>query len=181
MQEHKIMRERKKKTSPGFVQTCSVSRRHQCHSWSTRCWAAGLRSWHSSAFSAFHTPGRGAPGPSAWTWHPACTSWQIPHKSVSPVPRQNPSHPAQGRTQWRGSGREREEAGGCDKKDKDGVRLIISQSTKKNEKSRTRERVVRTLSFPLLKAHTDVWYPEWPRSTNTTFLAFSSGAGRSCL
>lgn len=38
-----------------------------------------------------------------------------------------------------------------------------------------------TLSLPLLKAHTDVWYPEWPRSTNTTFLAFSSGAGRSCL
>lgn len=40
---------------------------------------------------------------------------------------------------------------------------------------------LRTLSLPLLKAHTDVWYPEWPRSTNTTFLAFSSGAGRSCL
>lgn len=38
-----------------------------------------------------------------------------------------------------------------------------------------------TLSLPLLKAHTDVWYPEWPRSTNTTFLAFSSGPGRSCL
>lgn len=49
------------------------------------------------------------------------------------------------------------------------------------EKFRIHDSVLRTLSFPLLKAHTDVWNPEWPRSTNTTFLAFSSGVGRSCL
>lgn len=114
-----------RKNLKSLVQTYSVSQRRQCHSWSTQCWAAGLKSWHSSAFSAFHTPGRGEPGLSAWTWHPACTSWQIPHKSVSPVPRQNPSHPARGRTLLRGPERNREEANGWYKQD--ATDLIIRQ------------------------------------------------------
>lgn len=86
-----------------LLPTGSVSQRRQCHSWSTRCWVAGLRSWHSWVFSAFHTPGRVWPGPSAWTWHQACTSWQIPHRNTSPVPRQSPFLPALDHKLWRGS------------------------------------------------------------------------------
>lgn len=38
-----------------------------------------------------------------------------------------------------------------------------------------------TFSFPLLKAQMETWYAECPISTKTTFLGFSSKAGRSCL
>ena len=82
--------------------TCSVFQTRRCHSWSTRCWAAGQRSWRSSLFSVFHTPGRAGPEPWASSWHRACTSCQIPHRSVSPAPHQSPFLPTLGHTLWQG-------------------------------------------------------------------------------
>lgn len=85
--------------------TCSFFQRHQCHSWSTRYWVAGLMSWHSLAFSAFHTPGRAEPRPLALTWRQACTCCQIPHRNALPEPHQSLFLPVLGQKQWTVSGR----------------------------------------------------------------------------
>lgn len=88
-----------------FRWTCSFSQWRQCHSWSTRYWAAGLMSWHSWAFSVFRTPGRAEPKPLALSWHQACTCWRIPHRNVLPAPHQSLFLPVPGRKQWPISGR----------------------------------------------------------------------------
>lgn len=71
---------------------------------------AGLRSWRSWAFSAFHTPGTAEPKPLALTWHQACTCCQIPHRNALPEPHQSLFLLVLGQKQWTVSG-------GCEDRD----------------------------------------------------------------
>lgn len=86
-----------------FHLTCSVCRKHRCHSWNTRCREAGQRSWRSSASLASHTPDRVAPVLEVWIWRLSCTSYWTLRRSASPGCHQSPSRPALDQRQWPGS------------------------------------------------------------------------------
>lgn len=62
-------------------------------------------SWHSLAFSVFHTPGRAEPKPLALSWRQACTCFQIPHRNALPEPHRSLFLPVLGQKQWTVSSR----------------------------------------------------------------------------